>query len=356
MRFACSTLQPSSTRLTRAVDGPSYPVASIATISPARAGSDPSPMHWAAPISGIEQRPGRRRGQRPDDRSLELDHLVVGHRLPGRPAGAPCAGSGDDRAPARRTSRGARRTHPARAARRSRTRGPLGHARPSRRPAARFAIDLAQDVVGQADAVDLPATLAGHRLGGVVERLVARLEQPVVDRVQVGVRGHVHAEQDAVRVAQEEVARGVRLAAELPETRGDVDVEVRVRVEQPTDERQVLGGAADVGADERRRGMARRRAARTPPAARRTAGSRARRASSGGRVGQKCQSGLSCSSSQRSLVGSSGSKNATGSAMWMRTGTPRSAAAPRADRAARRRPPRVGRQRRAPAGRAASRP
>ena len=48
--------------------------------------------------------------------------------------------------------------------------------------------------------------------------------------------------------------------------------------------------------------------------------------SSIGRVGQKCQSGLASSSSQRSLCGSSGSKNAIGSAMWMTTGRPRSAA------------------------------
>ena len=42
---------------------------------------------------------------------------------------------------------------------------------------------------------------------------------------------------------------------------------------------------------------------------------------------QKCQSGWPCNSSQRSLVASSGSKNATGSAMWMRTGIPSSVVA-----------------------------
>ena len=47
----------------------------------------------------------------------------------------------------------------------------------------------------------------------------------------------------------------------------------------------------------------------------------------GGRVGQKCQSGWACSSSQRSLRASSGSKNATGSATWIVTGTPSSPAA-----------------------------
>ena len=48
--------------------------------------------------------------------------------------------------------------------------------------------------------------------------------------------------------------------------------------------------------------------------------------SSAGRVGQKCQSGLAWSSSQRSFVASSGSKNAIGSAMWMTTGRSSSAA------------------------------
>ena len=57
MSFAFSTLQPSSTRLIRAVEGPAYPVASIATMSPDAAGSDPSAMHWAAPISGSSSVP-----------------------------------------------------------------------------------------------------------------------------------------------------------------------------------------------------------------------------------------------------------------------------------------------------------
>ena len=45
-----------------------------------------------------------------------------------------------------------------------------------------------------------------------------------------------------------------------------------------------------------------------------------------GRVGQKCQSGCSRSSSQRSFAASSGSKNAIGSAMWMTTGRSSAAA------------------------------
>ena len=78
--------------------------------------------------------------------------------------------------------------------------------------------------------------------------------------------------------------------------------------------------------------------------------------SSAGRVGQKCQSGCSRSSSQRSFVASSGSKNATGSAMWMTTGRPSSAAvahsgSSRGSSTGTSRPPG-----RSPAGRAASRP
>ena len=71
-----------------------------------------------------------------------------------------------------------------------------------------------------------------------------------MDRVHVRVRRQVRAEQDPVRVAQEECPRRVWLAAELADPRGDVDVEVRVRVEQPADEPEVLRRAADVGADE----------------------------------------------------------------------------------------------------------
>ena len=51
-------------------------------------------------------------------------------------------------------------------------------------------------------------------------------------------------------------ARRVRLAAQLADPRRDVHVEVRAALEDRRDAREVLGGAADVRADERRRRMA----------------------------------------------------------------------------------------------------
>ena len=77
----------------------------------------------------------------------------------------------------------------------------------------------------------------------------------------------------------------------------DVDEEVRVRVEHPRDQPEVLGRTADVGPDERRRGMPPDEPVERTPGARRTAGTRGRPAWPGGRVGQKCQSGCSVSSS-----------------------------------------------------------
>lgn len=105
--------------------------------------------------------------------------------------------------------------------------------------------------------MDLPATLPGNGFRPVVERLVERLEEPVVDGVDLRVRRHIHPEQDPVRVAKEEGPRRVRLAAELAEPRGDVDVEVRVFVEQAPDEPEILRGATEMGADERRPRMTR---------------------------------------------------------------------------------------------------
>ena len=52
-------------------------------------------------------------------------------------------------------------------------------------------------------------------------------------------------------MAHEEGACRVWLAAELAQPRGDVDVQVRVVIEQAADEPEILGGTADVGADER---------------------------------------------------------------------------------------------------------
>ena len=69
-----------------------------------------------------------------------------------------------------------------------------------------------------------------------------------------------------------------------------------------------------------------RRADRDRRGARRTAGSRARRGRRPAGSARSASPGARCSSSQRSFVASSGSKNAIGSAMWMTTGRPSSAA------------------------------
>src|SRR5690606_32412302 len=91
------------------------------------------------------------------------------------------------------------------------------------------AIHLLEHVVGQEDAVDLPAALC--RRGEVVEILVAGLEEPEIRLVGADARRAVDAEHDAVGVLQEEVAGRVRLPAELGEPGADLDVHVRVLVE-----------------------------------------------------------------------------------------------------------------------------
>ncbi len=76
-------------------------------------------------------------------------------------------------------------------------------------------VDLAQHVVGQTEAMDLPAPLRRDLLGRIVEGLVHRLQEAVVQAVHLRVVAQVRAEEDAVGVAQEEVAGRVGLAAQL---------------------------------------------------------------------------------------------------------------------------------------------
>ena len=114
-------------------------------------------------------------------------------------------------------------------------------------------VDLLQDAFGQRNAVDAPAPLRRHRGGRVVEVLVVRLEEAVVDlveqvvedllrgRVPLGGRDRVRAEEDPVLVGLEELPRGARLAAELPDARPELDGEVRKPVERLRDEGEVLG-------------------------------------------------------------------------------------------------------------------
>src|SRR5436190_7002463 len=101
--------------------------------------------------------------------------------------------------------------------------------------------------------MDLAAALARDRIRVVVEGLVEGLEEAIVDRVQRRIRCHVHTEEDPVGVTEEELPARVGLSSELAEAGRDVDEEVRVRVEEPADEVEVLGGTSDMSPDERRR-------------------------------------------------------------------------------------------------------
>src|SRR5687768_1160197 len=70
------------------------------------------------------------------------------------------------------------------------------------------AVDAAQHLVGQAEAVNLPAPLP-RRVRGVVEILVRRFEKAEVEPVHLLLGDEVRAEEDAVAVVDEELARRV---------------------------------------------------------------------------------------------------------------------------------------------------
>src|SRR6185295_17140251 len=88
-------------------------------------------------------------------------------------------------------------------------------------------VDLLQDALGKTEAVDPPAALRRHRSGGVVEVLVLRLEEAVVDLVELvvedllrvlvalGRRDGVGPEEDPVLVLVEEFPRRPRLTPKL---------------------------------------------------------------------------------------------------------------------------------------------
>ena len=191
------------------------------------------------------------------------------------------------------------------------------------------AVDLAKDVVRQAEPVDRPAALARRRLlvGVVGERLVERLEEAVVDArrwpgpgpcpPRTGC-GPASAGRGSARRSGCRPSSPIRAAMSTCQF-GYVASIRSTRV-------QVLRGASDMGADERRRRMAGDDGLEPVEELVERRGSPARPAGPRGRVGQKCQSGWAWSSSTRSLCSSSGSKKAIGSATWMVTGTPSSPA------------------------------
>lgn len=108
------------------------------------------------------------------------------------------------------------------------------------------AVDLFEHVVGQAHAINLPATLSGLLPGAVGDVLVEGFEEPGVHALDGCDGGLVRGVEDAVGVAEEEVAGGTGLAAEFGDAGGDVDVEVAVAVEEARDVGEVLGGTGDV--------------------------------------------------------------------------------------------------------------
>src|SRR5450631_2440961 len=136
-------------------------------------------------------------------------------------------------------------------------------------------VDLAQDRLGQPDAVDLPAAL---NWGGAVDLAVQRLEvapglREETDFVRAGGRvgagravhhvllvgsdAGVGPEQDAILVLREEASHlFLRLAADLGDARRRVDEESGVAVEHAADVVGILGVVAEVDGDEGGLGVA----------------------------------------------------------------------------------------------------
>src|SRR5260221_11386124 len=76
-------------------------------------------------------------------------------------------------------------------------------------------VELLQDGIGQADAVQLPERVV---VAVIVEVLVVGLEHAPVVRILVGLVA-VLSEQDPILVLDEELVRGARLAAEVVQHR-----------------------------------------------------------------------------------------------------------------------------------------
>src|SRR5437667_12857649 len=90
-------------------------------------------------------------------------------------------------------------------------------------------VELPQDRVGQADPVQLPERVI---VAVVVEVLVVGLEDAPVIRVFVRLVA-VFAKENPILILHEELVRRARLPAEIVEDRRDVEVHVRIGIEQP---------------------------------------------------------------------------------------------------------------------------
>src|ERR1044071_1944800 len=116
-------------------------------------------------------------------------------------------------------------------------------------------VDALQDVVWQAEPVDPPAAVLWEAAEPVVEALIARLEESVVEPVDAEV-GAVGAEEDTIGKADQQVMRRIGLATKLGNAGADVDIEVGGLLEPRLEKAQVLPDAGEVGADDPRRGVA----------------------------------------------------------------------------------------------------
>src|ERR1051325_2090141 len=113
-----------------------------------------------------------------------------------------------------------------------------------------FVVNLLQDFLRRADAVNAPAALRRNRRGRVIKILVFRFQKPVIDFVQliaedllrrlVAVRRRVRRKQNSVLVLVEELARHARLPAELADARGNVNIHVWITIQTLGNVRQVL--------------------------------------------------------------------------------------------------------------------
>src|SRR5262249_1434168 len=103
-----------------------------------------------------------------------------------------------------------------------------------------FVINLSQNRLAQAQAVNPPAALRSNRCGRVIEVFILGFQKPVIDLVE-GVAKRllwrtragagVGSEHDAVLISVEKTTRRPRLAPQFPDTRCDIDVHVGMAVQ-----------------------------------------------------------------------------------------------------------------------------
>src|SRR5579863_6359709 len=123
-------------------------------------------------------------------------------------------------------------------------------------------IYLVQNPFRQAEPVDSPAALRRRGRRRVIEVLILTFEEAKVDLVELVAENllwrleaawdGVRAEQDAILILVEKLARCARLASELADARGNVDVQVGITIEALGDEGEILRVAAHVQSDELR--------------------------------------------------------------------------------------------------------